>query len=178
MAPGGFQQVLWNLIKNAIKFTPRGGSVSIRTRNRGNRFVVDIADTGIGIEPAHLPSIFNAFEQGEDAITKRFGGLGLGLAISRSIAEGHGGELSAASGGRDLGSTFTLTLPSEVPSLLGESDDTRRPPSDHVPELEPVADRRILLVEDDAMTVRIMAKLLRQNGQLVGRPRPTAWPAL
>ena len=159
-----FQQVLWNLIKNAVKFTPPGGTVTIRTRDEGDRIVIDVTDTGIGIEPAHLPTIFNAFEQGEDAITKRFGGLGLGLAIGRSIAEGHGGGLSASSEGRDRGATFTLTLPTEVPSEVEEVEVAQS--VDLEPEPEP-ADRRILLVEDDAMTARIMAKLLRQNGYLV-----------
>ena len=158
------QQVLWNLIKNAVKFTPRDGIVTVRTRDEGGRIVTDVVDTGIGIDPAHLPNIFNAFEQGEDAITKRFGGLGLGLAISRSIAEGHGGGLSAASEGRDRGTTFTLTLPTEIPSHVDEAEATPSP--DLGPGPEP-SDRRILLVEDDAMTARIMAKLLRQNGYLV-----------
>ena len=158
------QQVLWNLIKNAVKFTPRGGSVAIRTSNQGNLFVAEVVDTGIGIEPGHLQTIFNAFEQGEDAITRRYGGLGLGLAISRSIAEGHGGDLTVSSKGRDLGSTFTLALPTDVPSLLREADPSPTPRVE--PEPEPVA-RRILFVEDDAMTARIMAKLLRQNGYLV-----------
>ena len=158
------QQVLWNLIKNAVKFTPRGGTVAIRTRNEGARIVADVTDTGIGIEPAHLPNIFNAFEQGEDAITQRFGGLGLGLAISRSIAEGHGGGLSASSRGRDQGATFTLALPTEVPCPIEEAEAV--PPAEPGPMAEP-ADRRILLVEDDVMTARIMAKLLRQNGYVV-----------
>ena len=158
------QQVLWNLLKNAVKFTPTGGSVSIRTSNPDHRLVVEVRDTGIGIEPAHLSTIFNAFEQGEDAITRRFGGLGLGLAISRSIAEGHGGDLTATSGGRDLGSTFTLSLPTVVGSAPGEDELAPAPE----PGTEPEATiRRILFVEDDAMTARIMAKLLRQNGYLV-----------
>jgi PAS domain S-box-containing protein len=158
------QQVLWNLIKNAVKFTPAGGSVAIRSANRGASIVVEVVDTGIGIELTHLDTIFNAFEQGEDAITRRFGGLGLGLAISRSIAEGHGGGLSVSSAGRDLGSTFTLALPTEIPSLDREAE--AGPPTGDGPEPEPVA-RRILFVEDDALTARIMAKLLRQNGYLV-----------
>jgi len=158
------QQVLWNLIKNAVKFTPAGGSVLIRSSNRGDSIVVDVVDTGIGIEKAYLDTIFNAFEQGEDAMTRRFGGLGLGLAISRSIAEGHGGELSVTSPGRDLGSTFTLALPSVKPHLSGETE--ARPFAREEPEHEAVT-CRILFVEDDALTARIMAKLLRQNGYLV-----------
>ncbi len=156
------QQVYWNLIKNAIKFTPRGGTVNVRTRVEDGQIVIEVSDSGIGIEPAHLPTIFNAFEQGEDAITKRFGGLGLGLAISRSIAEGHRGSLGATSEGRDQGATFTLRLPTEVPA---PSVEPVSPPPSDIPS-EPV-DLRVLLVEDDAMTGRIMAKLLRQNGYLV-----------
>ncbi len=156
------QQVLWNLIKNAVKFTPEGGTVVIRTRDGDGRLVVEVADNGIGIDPAHLPNIFNAFEQGENVITRRFGGLGLGLAISRSIAEGHGGQLSADSQGRDRGATFTLTLPVETPSTAPEPAPA--PPSDGRANR---ADLRLLLVEDDAMTARIMAKLLRQNGYVV-----------
>ena len=156
------QQVLWNLIKNAVKFTPRGGSVAIRTSNQDGRFVLSVIDTGIGVDPAHLHRIFNAFEQGEDAITRRFGGLGLGLAISRSIVEGHGGVLSASSMGKDLGSKFTLALPFEVPANQGEPEPA---PTSHA-EPERVG-RRILFVEDDVMTARVMAKLLRQSGHLV-----------
>ncbi len=156
------QQVLWNLVKNAIKFTPEGGSVAIRTRSEDGQLVVNVVDTGIGIEPALLPNIFNAFEQGEDAITRRYGGLGLGLAIGRSIAEGHGGRLSAASDGRDRGSTFTLTLPIEAPCATSTTPAAGR--DDDEPR---VADRRLLLVEDDVMTSRVMAKLLRQNGYVV-----------
>ena len=160
------QQVLWNLIKNAVKFTPAGGTVAVRTRSEGDSFVFEVADTGIGIGPEHLHHIFNAFEQGEDAITRRFGGLGLGLAISRSIIEGHGGVLAVASPGRDCGSTFTVTLPVEadrpvdrpanVPAANLEADHARAEP-----------DFRLLFVEDDAMTARIMAKLFRQNGYVV-----------
>jgi PAS domain S-box-containing protein len=158
------QQVLWNLIKNAVKFTPAGGSIAIRTRNRDNAIEIEVVDTGIGIEPAHLPTIFNAFEQGEHDITRRFGGLGLGLAISRSIAEGHGGDLTAASLGRDLGATFTLSLPTSVHAEI--AGDEPRPPIPREPDGDPNV-CRILLVEDDAMTARVMAKLLRQNGYLV-----------
>jgi PAS domain S-box-containing protein len=156
------QQVLWNLFKNAVKFTPKGGKVSIRTKSEDSRIVIEVNDTGIGIDSAFLPSIFNAFEQGEDVITKRFGGLGLGLAISRSIVEGHGGALSAFSEGRDRGATFTLSLPTEVPSPHEETDLILI-----ASMANELVDRRILFVEDDVMTARIMAKLLRQNGYTV-----------
>ncbi len=160
------QQVLWNLIKNAVKFTPEGGSVAIRTRSDAVAMAIEVADTGIGIESEHLAHIFNAFEQGEDAITKRFGGLGLGLAIGRSIIEGHGGRLTAASGGRGRGSTFTIDLPVAAPAPAEEDPPSRPPaPAPRAGPEEP--DCRVLFVEDDAMTARIMAKLLRQAGYAV-----------
>ncbi len=105
------QQVLWNLVRNAVKFTPRGGTVTIRTRSGGGRFVLECSDTGIGIDPQALPQIFNAFEQADQEVTRRFGGLGLGLAIAQGLVEQQQGELSARSEGRDRGATFTLELP-------------------------------------------------------------------
>ena len=172
------QQVLWNLIKNAVKFTPQGGTILLRTRNDPKGLAIDVADTGMGIDPAILPLVFNAFEQGEDMITKRFGGLGLGLAISRSIVEGHQGRIEVASAGRDQGATFTVQLPVTAQSL--DADD--QPPGDDPARPGDTAaanagdgplgdllqeDCQVLLVEDDVMTARIMAKLLRQNGYLV-----------
>ena len=160
------QQVLWNLIKNAIKFTPKAGKVLIETRSTDGHFICKVIDTGIGIEPAHLSQIFNAFEQGEDAITKRFGGLGLGLAISRSIIDGHGGDLVATSQGRDQGACFTLTLAIEASIPTVEINSENLIPGEGDSD-ESNLDYRLLLVEDDVMTARIMAKLLRQNGYTV-----------
>ena len=163
------QQVLWNLIKNAVKFTPSGGEVAIRTRNGPDGLVIDVADTGIGIDPAIAPLIFNAFEQGEDLITKRFGGLGLGLAISRSIVEGHRGKIGATSPGRDRGATFTIAMPvtSPAPAPAAEPIAPAEPPAASTGVEPAPGECQVLLVEDDAMTARVMAKLLRQNGYLV-----------
>jgi CheY-like chemotaxis protein len=167
--PARLQQVLWNLIKNAVKFSPDGGTVSVRTRNEPGaspdeppRLVLDVTDTGIGIEPDALPRIFNAFEQGEAAITRRFGGLGLGLAISRSVAEAHGGRLSATSAGKGRGATFRLELvtkPSAVPTPAAA--ETPRPGA------APRRSLRILLVEDDLPSLRVMTRLLQQRGHAV-----------
>jgi signal transduction histidine kinase len=105
------QQVLWNLFKNALKFTPAGGKVMISTRNDGDDVVIlDVADTGVGIRRELLPHVFNAFEQGDARGKHRYGGLGLGLAISHAIVEAHGGALSVQSEGVDRGATFTLKL--------------------------------------------------------------------
>ncbi len=111
--PARLQQVFWNLLKNAIKFTPEGGRISVTSRNKASPaseaagaaskalLAVEISDTGIGIEPGVLPRIFDAFEQGEQSTARRFGGLGLGLTISRGLVEAHGGAIRAFSRGKD-----------------------------------------------------------------------------
>jgi two-component system CheB/CheR fusion protein len=109
--PARLQQVVWNLLKNAAKFTPVEGEVRIVSSNIDDRFVLVIADTGIGISNDALPSIFDAFAQEGPWVTSEFGGLGLGLAIAKATVEAHQGTLSAASGGRNQGATFTIELP-------------------------------------------------------------------
>ncbi len=106
------RQAFWNVLKNAAKFTPAGGKIIVRTSNPGpGEIAVEITDDGIGIEPAALPKIFSAFEQGGAPVTQRYGGLGLGLAISQAVVEAHDGQLSVASAGKDQGATFTVKLP-------------------------------------------------------------------
>jgi signal transduction histidine kinase len=120
--PLRLQQVFWNLFHNAIKFTPTDGRIMIRSEIRSEdagsrRLFVEVADTGIGIEPDVLPFIFHPFEQGTRDMTLKFGGLGLGLAISKSLVEAHGGTLTAWSEGRGQGSIFTLELPLAAPKV-------------------------------------------------------------
>jgi signal transduction histidine kinase len=105
------QQVFWNLLKNASKFTPKRGEIRVSSRNESGSIVVEISDTGIGIEPKALPNIFEAFHQGDTSITRRFGGLGLGLAIAKATVDAQGGSIRATSPGLDRGSTFTVRLP-------------------------------------------------------------------
>jgi PAS domain S-box-containing protein len=108
-------QVFWNLLNNAVKFTPDGGRVEVRTRDEDGQLTISVADTGAGIEPAELSHIFDAFvsfDHGEPAFSTHAGGLGLGLAISRAIVELHGGTIRAESAGRGRGATFTVILPS------------------------------------------------------------------
>jgi signal transduction histidine kinase len=110
--PVRLQQIFWNLIRNAIKFTPEGGRVTVRSFNDdAGHVVVQVADTGIGIDPHRLSLIFQAFEQGGPDITARFGGLGLGLAIAQGLTQAHGGAIRAASDGPDRGSLFTVEFP-------------------------------------------------------------------
>jgi two-component system, chemotaxis family, CheB/CheR fusion protein len=105
------QQVFWNLLKNASKFTPKGGEIRIHSRNRANRIAAIVSDNGIGIDPDSLPVIFNSFTQGSKEVTKEFGGLGLGLAISQATVDAHNGNLRAQSRGHDKGATFIVELP-------------------------------------------------------------------
>ena len=107
------QQVVWNLLKNASKFTPAGGSIGLRSLNVDGRFRLLVSDTGIGIDGAVLPNIFQAFTQAGDWVAREYGGLGLGLAISKATVEAHGGVLSASSSGVGHGSTFVVDLPLE-----------------------------------------------------------------
>jgi PAS domain S-box-containing protein len=168
--PSRLAQVFWNLLNNALKFTPEGGTITVRSFREGapgaSFLVVEVADSGIGIEPGALPHIFEAFDQGRAGITRRFGGLGLGLAISRAIVELHGGRLTAASAGRDRGAAFTVRLPlSGLPVGVEDGEAAFRgllpPPS--------AADRplHILLVEDHGDTAEAMAALLEVLGHRV-----------
>jgi PAS domain S-box-containing protein len=155
--PARLQQILWNLLKNAMKFTPPGGIVRVRTFNAGSDFVLEVADTGIGFEAEALPKIFQAFEQADAQITQNFGGLGLGLAIARSLAELHGGRLEAASEGLGRGATFRLTLPAATVAVT--------PPKTPAQAAEARARKlRILLVEDHEDTARAMTWLLKRHG--------------
>jgi PAS domain S-box-containing protein len=155
------QQVFWNLVKNAVKFTPAGGSIEVRTRNEdGHQLVVEISDDGIGIQPALLPRIFDAFEQGGRTMTSAFGGLGLGLAISKRVIDLHGGSITARSEGPNRGATFTVTLQAMATSLL----DT---PVVYLPTEPQRGDARILLVEDHEDTARVLRRILEHAGYRV-----------
>ena len=154
-----FQQIVWNLLKNAIKFTADNGEITISSSNpEPQLFAVAVHDTGIGIEPEIMNRIFDPFEQGEHAFQRRYGGLGLGLAISKSLAQAHGGTLIARSEGRDRGSTFILTMKSVPPPPRIVKLTTP------VPESRPL---RILLVDDHQDTCTALERLLVRRGHLV-----------
>ncbi len=158
------QQVIWNLIKNAIKFTPESGKIGITTRNGASGdLVIEVSDNGIGIEPEILPYIFNAFEQGEQYVTRHFGGLGLGLAISRALMQMHGGTLTARSDGRDHGATFQIELPS-----VDKAASKRHPaPTGDDPESAGKDPVHVLIVDDHVETVKVMKMLLERRGFVV-----------
>jgi signal transduction histidine kinase/ActR/RegA family two-component response regulator len=154
------QQVCWNILNNAVKFTPSGGSIIVRSRNdAAGHFMLEMEDTGIGIEPEQLDHIFDAFEQGQRSITRKFGGLGLGLAISKSLVDSHNGRLEASSRGKNTGTTFKLVLKS-VAEERGEA--ASQPAS-----LDQNHKLRILVVDDHDDTRRVLANLLRIKGHEV-----------
>jgi len=153
--PARLQQIFWNLINNAVKFTPNDGQISISTSNTSKgELLVEIADTGLGIEPESLPKIFDAFEQGGRT---QLGGLGLGLAISKALVEAHKGVISAQSAGRNKGSTFTLVFPT-----------SEKAAAQITPAISPILPEhqamRILLVEDHEDSNRSLTNLLRRRG--------------
>jgi CheY-like chemotaxis protein len=170
--PIRFQQVLWNLVKNAIKFTPPGGRVTVASRNQAqdasgpptSGLKIEISDTGIGIEADALPRIFEMAERGGiSAATRRFGGLGLGLMLSRSIVEQHDGRLSVASAGAGRGATFTLEMPLVcAPAALPSAAPLARDGHAAGPSRSRFV--RILLVDDNADTLKYLAKVLRLAG--------------
>ena len=171
--PARLRQVLWNLVKNAVKFTLDGGTITLRTfaeqQNGQNMVGCQVSDTGLGIDPEKLASIFNAFEQGGKGVTRAFGGLGLGLTISRHLIDAHGGRIFATSEGPGRGATFTIVLPARAarprparppgatqPAINRPSTAAPKPP-----RKASTAGGRILLVEDHADTAKLMARFLK-----------------
>lgn len=154
------QQIIWNLLRNAIKFTPTDGAVLIETRNRDDAHIaIRVTDSGIGIGDAAMPRIFSAFEQADTSITRQFGGLGLGLAIAHALTLRHGGSLQAYSAGEGLGASFTVTLP-----LTDAIPVERAAPTLSRGDGGPL---RILLVEDNQDTTLAMVTLLGMSGHSV-----------
>ena len=154
------QQVFWNLINNAVKFTSPGGEITVRTFNdKQARFHFEIVDTGIGIEPQRLASLFQPFEQADPSVTRHFGGLGLGLAISKRLVDLHGGTIEAESRGRSIGATFKVTLDT-LPEGAASGVKNRIAGKGSKP-------LRILLVEDHQDTRRALSRLLTHFGHRV-----------
>ncbi len=180
--PARFQQVIWNLLRNAVKFTPPGGRVFVRTREEKGAedetwLRIEVADTGIGIDPARLEQIFQPFDQGGLTGDHRFGGVGLGLAIARAVVELHGGRVTASSAGVNRGATFVVELPGAVgaPSAGSEnklpSSDAGLPAGVVAPAVVPL---RLLLVEDHESTLQTLSRLLQRDGHRIITARTVA----
>ncbi|CAN5635116.1 hypothetical protein BH24ACI3_BH24ACI3_05660 [soil metagenome] len=172
------QQAIWNLLANAIKFTPKGGRVQVRLERVNSHVEVIVSDTGMGIEKDFLPFVFDRFRQSDGSKTRKYGGLGLGLSIVRHLVELHGGTAHVASDGPGKGATFTLKLASLVfvePSGGMAPDAQRRHPTasygDHDPEMlvsaASIAGVSVLLVDDEPDTREMMQAMLESYGAVV-----------
>ena len=161
--PARLQQVFWNLIKNSVKFTPEKGRISIETLNPApDKIEVRVIDTGIGIESETIHKIFDAFEQGQSDITRRFGGLGLGLTISKTLIDAHGGHIRVQSSGKNQGATFTVEL-NTVDSPIERDGHAEDRPADREPAAV-ASYRRLLLVDDHHDTCLSMKRMLERRG--------------
>lgn len=184
--PARFQQVMWNLLRNAVKFTPRGGRIAIRTHNKaddGNAqwLHIEVIDSGIGIDPSALEQIFLPFDQGGLTGDHRFGGIGLGLAIARTIVDLHGGRISARSAGTDCGATFIVELPGAADAphgVAGMASPSSGLLSAGAPYPAPDAagenPLRLLLVEDHEPTLQVLSRMLTRAGHSVVGARTVA----
>lgn len=159
--PTRLEQIITNLLTNAIKYTRKGGEIRIEARRDGSDALISVSDTGIGIAPRMLPQIFDLFTQGEHSLDRSIGGLGIGLSLCRRLVELHGGTIAAFSEGVGRGSTFSVRMPTisaPEPAMLPQPPEQTEKPS---------GQRRILLVDDNQDTVRSLARLLQLRGHEV-----------
>jgi signal transduction histidine kinase len=164
--PDRLQQIVWNLVSNAVKFTPAGGSVTVRLRRAGELDELSVSDTGIGIDPAFLPNVFDMFRQADASSTRAHGGLGLGLSIVRNLVEMHGGDVRVESAGLNTGARFVVTLPVRA---VGRAREARAvdadPPGDGFRGV--LAGANIVVVDDDADTRELLQSLFESAGAKV-----------
>lgn len=164
--PTRLQQVVWNLLTNAIKFTPRGGQVHVLLQRVNSHIELSVSDTGIGISQSYLPHVFDRFSQMDSSTTRTFGGLGLGLAICKQIVELHGGSIRAASRGENQGSTFLVQLPVSIVQLQG-ADIPRVHPTAEIETRENVALPMLsgvhAVVVDDESDARDLLRMVLEN---------------
>ena len=164
--PARVQQIVWNLLSNAVKFTPSGGRIEVTVRRAGDYAEIAVSDTGPGIRGDFLPHIFDRFHQADRSITRRFGGLGLGLSIVKHLAELHGGMVRADSAGEGKGATFTITLPSGRAGAVSVATAATVVGARATEEIS--LDRiRVLVVEDEPDTREFVQRLLEGHGATV-----------
>lgn len=163
--PNRLQQVVWNLVSNAVKFTPKGGKVQVILERVNSHLDLSVADTGQGIKTEFLPNVFDRFRQADPGITRRFGGLGLGLAIVKQLVELHGGTVRAKSAGENLGATFIVSLPLTAVHMQPSDGDRQHP---HTPSLfidcesADLSGLRILVVEDESDARDLVKRVLEE----------------
>ncbi|HXE79117.1 MAG TPA: CHASE domain-containing protein [Vicinamibacterales bacterium] len=165
-APDRLQQIIWNLLSNAIKFTPSGGLVELRASRSGDVVRLVVRDTGVGINPAFLPHVFERFRQADSTTTRSHSGVGLGLAIVRHLVELHGGTISASSEGEGKGATFTVTFPSR--KAPGGTEPAGEPLAPDAVQLgRPLEGLRVLVVDDEEDSRELTAHALAAHGARV-----------
>jgi signal transduction histidine kinase/DNA-binding response OmpR family regulator len=163
--PDRFQEAVWNLVHNAVKFTPPGGEVKVRLRYLNRQAEIEVVDTGIGIAPDFLPFVFDRFRQADGGLTRSHGGLGLGLAIARSLVEMHGGSVDVESAGLGQGSTFRVTLPQQHDKLAYRAPLTAQ--ASHLAMLDSapkLSGLRALVVDDEADSRELTTTVLSMKG--------------
>jgi signal transduction histidine kinase/CheY-like chemotaxis protein len=167
--PERLQQVFWNLLSNAVKFTPKNGRVRVSVQSVGSQLEVAVADTGLGIDEAFLPHVFNRFTQKDSSSTRAVRGLGLGLAIARQLVELHGGSIGAESPGAGQGSTFRVKLPRSPVTATPASGrvNSRADRSVGLEEAPDLTGIRVLIVEDDDDARALVTKVLEGQGAFV-----------
>lgn len=160
------QQIVWNLVSNALKFTPARGEVAVRVSRSGAELIIRVSDTGIGLSPEFLPFVFDRFRQADQSQTRAHGGLGLGLAIVKHLVELHGGTISAFSDGPGRGATFTVSLP--MPLAIGPAVELRSTFEEtRNPFAVRLIGRAVLVVDDDATTRDLLREMLGRTGATV-----------
>ncbi len=157
---GRLQQMVWNLLSNAIKFTPANGQVTVQLTQVDHKAQIQVSDTGKGIQPEFLPYVFDLFQQQDSSTTRAFGGLGLGLAIARQVAEAHGGTITVTSAGEGQGATFTVKLPL-IPVQRPDEPIELKQPTPGCKNL------RVIVVDDEVDSLELIQVLLEQEGAIV-----------
>jgi signal transduction histidine kinase/ActR/RegA family two-component response regulator len=164
--PERLQQIVWNLLSNAAKFTPEKGRVQIRVARIDSQIEIIVADSGIGITPSFLPHVFERFRQQDGGSRRPYGGLGLGLAIVRHLVELHGGSVQAESAGQGRGATFRVRLPLTATAQMTDVDE-RRGASTPTATAGRLDDLRVLVVDDEAEARELFASILESAGARV-----------
>jgi PAS domain S-box-containing protein len=163
--PDRLQQVVWNLLANAVKFTPKGGRVQVLLERVNSHIEIIVSDTGVGISKEFLPLVFDRFRQADSGSTRKTGGLGLGLSIVKHLVEMHGGRVHAASDGEDQGATFTVRLPMMI--VQGSQPKGEHPLADRRQPLQKLGDlngTKVLAVDDDADALSLLRDVLQASG--------------
>jgi CheY-like chemotaxis protein len=164
------QQVIWNLLSNAVRFTPRDGLVDVRLHHVGTDFEIVVSDSGAGIPPEFLPHVFERFRQADSRLSREYGGLGLGLAISRELIEMHGGTIRAESDGSGKGATFSVRLlqsPSSDTRLAMGEERRRSEPREQAATTVDLTGLHVLIVDDDPDALTLMREVLETAGATV-----------